>query len=216
MQKLMTASWKGRGIAYRKENANGTAFYGEWTSELPDKLRYKYDFKGVQGNLPVITAINGQKAWRSFGDGRGSEDLEDKRLKDEQEEVFSLYISRLVPLLQGECQLTSMPLGKRDNRYVLGLKVDKQDRRTNRLYFDRKLGLLSYMERSVFDVEQKKDVIQETRFEHFQAMGGALLPQSITIKRDGKLFLELEINKVEPLAAVDDKLFLKPPEPKSP
>jgi hypothetical protein len=68
----------------------------------------------------------------------------------------------------------------------------------------------------VFDVEQKKDVIQETRFEHFQPMAGALLPQSITVKRDGKLFMELEITKVDLLPSVDEKLFLKPPEPKSP
>jgi hypothetical protein len=216
MQKLCTATWHGRGLAYRKNSANASAFYGEWNAELPAKYRYKYDFKGLQGNLSIITTVNGDKAWRSFGDSRGSEDLTDKRLKEEQEELHSLYLSRLVPLLSGEYQISKMPIGKRDGRYILGLKVEKPGFRTNRLYFDRQLGLLTYMERSVLDFEVNKEVIQETRFEAFQPMGGARLPQTITVKRDGKLFLELEMSKVELKSGFDDKLFTKPPEPKMP
>ncbi len=217
LQKLAIATWQGRGILYRKEEQEkGTPFFGEWCAELPVKFRALYKFRGINGFLPVTTVLNGDKGWRSFTDGRGSQDFDEKRFKEEREEAHAVFISRLAPLLDGGYQLTAQPIGKRDGRYIVGLKVEKPGYRTNRLYFDRQLGLLTYMDRMVFDTELSKDVLQETSFQHFQPMGGATLPQSITIKRDGKLFMEMEITKVEAKPSLDDQLFTRPPDPKNP
>src|SRR6187401_3017135 len=85
MRKLLTAEWSGRGLAYRKEDENhGIPFYGDWQAALPNRYRYVFKFRGLGANLPVTTALDGDKAWRSYGDARGGEDLVEKRLKEEQ------------------------------------------------------------------------------------------------------------------------------------
>jgi hypothetical protein len=217
LRRLLTAEWAGRGLAYKKGNEEqGIAFYGEWQAALPNRLRYVYKFRGLGANLPVTTAFDSDKAWRAFSDSRGGEDLLEKRLEEEKEEAHALYLTRLVPLLGGDYKLTPTPLGSREGRYVLGVKVERPGFRDNTLYFDRKLGYLSHQERRIFDTEEGKEVLQVTTYHNFKPMGGATLPQSHTIKRAGKLHLELEINKVDPKQELDDRLFVKPVEKDKP
>jgi hypothetical protein len=211
LTKLMTATWSGRGLSYKKDDdQHAIAFYGEWMAALPNRYRYVYKFRGLGANLPVTTGLDGDKAWRSFSDARGGEDLVDQRLKEEQEEAHAVYLTRLVPLLQGDYKITTTPIGMREGRYVLGLKVERQGYKPNTLYFDRKVGYLTHHERAVFDVELGKDVVQVTMYQTFKPLGGAIQPQSHTIKRGGKLFMELEIDKIEPKTELEDKLFVKP------
>lgn len=217
LTKLLTAEWSGRGLAYRKgDEEHGIPFYADWLAALPNRYRYVYKFRGLGANLPVITALDGDKAWRHYGDTRGGEDLLEKRLKEEQEDAHALYLARLVPLLGGDYKLTPTPIGSREGRYVLGLKVEREGFRPNYLYFDKRTGYLSHQERTVFDVEQGKELLQTTSYQNFKPLGGATLPQSITIKRGGKLFMELEISKVDPKQELDDKLFVKPVEKDKP
>jgi len=217
MVKLLTAEWSGRGLAYRNgDEEHAIPFYADWQAALPSRCRYVFKFRGLGANLPVITALDGDKAWRSYGDTRGGEDLVEKRLKEEQEDAYALYVARLVPLLSGDFKLTPLPIGGREGRYVLGLKVEQAGHRPNYLYFDKRTGYLSHQERTVYDVEQHKELLQTTTYQNFKPLGGAILPQSHTIKRGGKLFMELEISKVEPKQALDEKLFIKPIEKDKP
>ena len=215
LEKLYTASWKGRGLIYRDGKEDWPyPFYGEWQAALPGRYRYTYSLKGTGGNLPLTTGLMDGKAWRTLITGRGADDLPEKLAQVEVEEAHALYVSRLVPLLQEKYQLTAMPVAQRDGRFILGLKVDKPGYRTLYLFFDRQKGLLTFIDRKVLDTEKNQDVMQETSFQNFKTMGGATQPQSITIKRGKKLYMELEVESIEPKAELASKLFEKPPEPK--
>lgn len=215
MEKLCTASWKGRGLIYRdgKED-KPLPFFGEWTAALPDKYRYTYGFKAGGGTFPVTTGIMGDKGWRTLRSNRGAEDLPETHFKEDREEAHALYVTRLTPLLGTEYQLTTLPVIQRDNRFILGLKVDRKGYRPITLFFDRQKGYLTYMDRKVIEVETGKEVTQETSYLNFKQMGKATLAQSITVRQGKKLAMELELDSVTPRSEIPDKEFQKPPDPK--
>ena len=215
MDKLCTATWKGRGLLYKdgKED-KPLPFFGDWSAVLYTKYLYSYGFKAGGGSFPVTNGLNGEKGWRLMRPNSAAEDLPEKNLKAMQEEAHAWYVSRLVPLLSGDYQLTVMPVAQRDNRFILGLKADRQGYRTIYLFFDRQKSYLTYMDRKVLDPETGKEVMQETSYLNFKQMGDATLPQSITIRQGKKLAMELEIDSVTPQAEILDKKFEKPPAPK--
>lgn len=215
LEKLCTATWRGRGLLYRDGKEDKPfPFFGEWNAQLPGKYRYTYSLKGLGGNLPMTTCVQDGKAWRTVITGRGVDDLPEQAAKLEEEEAHAIYVSRLVPLLKGGYQLTVMPVAQRDSRFIIGLKVDKPGYRSLTLFFDRTKGLLTYLDRKVLDPEKNQEVIQETSFLNFKNMGGAVMAQSITIRRGKKLFMEVELDKIEPKTEFPSKFFEKPPEPK--
>lgn len=214
LEKLTTASWRGRGLLYRNDQADKPVpFFGEWHGVLPDQYRYTYSFKGTGGNLPVTTGFHDGKSWRTLATGRGADDLVEKLAKEVAEEAHAHYVSRLTPLLGGQYQLTTLPVAKRDERFILGLKADRLGYRSVYLFFDRQLGFLTFIDRKVFDAEKNEDLLQETSFLNFKSFGKATLPQSITIRKGKKLVMELELDKYEPKTEFAKKFFEKPPEP---
>lgn len=215
LQKLYTATWKGRGLLYKdgKED-KPLPFFGEWSAALPERYRYTYGFRAGGGSFPITTGILGEKGWRSMRPNSAADDLPAKHLKAEQEEAHAVYVTRLVPLFSNDYQLTVMPVAQRDNRFILGLKVDRKGYHTIYLFFDRQKSLLTWMDRKVAEPETDKEVLQETGYLNFKQMGGATLPQSITIRKGKKLAMELEIESVTPRTEIAEKEFQKPPDPK--
>ncbi|MFT3878094.1 MAG: hypothetical protein QM703_00360 [Gemmatales bacterium] len=215
LEKLSTATWKGRGLLYRdgKED-KPLPFYGDWSAELPGNYRYTHAFKGIGGRLPVTTGLMGDKAWRTMRPDRGADDLTEQQVKNEKDEAHAWHVSHLVPLLSNEYQLMPLPATQRDGRNIVGLKVDRKGYRSIYLFFDKQTNLLIYMDRKVFDPDKKQEVMQETSYLNFIQMGGATLPQSIARRQSKKLVMELDIDTVTPVASLPSKLFEKPPDPK--
>lgn len=215
LEKLSIATWKGRGLLYKdgKED-KPLPFYGEWSAELPDNYRYTYAFKGIGGRLPVTTGLMGDKAWRTLRPDRGADDLSEQQMKNEKDEAHAWHVSHLAPLLTKDYQLMGLPQTQRDGRTIIGLKVDRKGFRSIYLFFDKQTNLLIYMDRKVYDLEKKQEVMLETSYLNFKQMGGATLPQSIAMRQSKKLVLELDIDTVTPVASLPSKQFEKPPDPK--
>lgn len=217
LDKLATATWKGRGLLYRDRDGKEDKplpFYGDWSAVLPENYRYTYAFKGIGGRLPLTTGLLGEKAWRTLRPDRGADDLPNEQMKMVKDDAHAWYVSRLVPLLGGDYQLMTLPTTQRDNHFILGLKVDRKSYKTIYLFFDRQSNLLTYMDRKVFDPEKKQEILQETSYANFKLMGGANLPQSIVMRQGKKLVMELDIDTLTPMDSLPHKLFEKPPDPK--
>ncbi|MBL8824953.1 MAG: hypothetical protein JNJ77_20365 [Planctomycetia bacterium] len=215
LEKLLTASWKGRGLLYRDGNEEKPLpFYGDWHAEKFDKYRYSYAFKGAGGNLPVTSGFLDGKGWRTMRVNRGADDLPERLAQAMKEEAHAWYVSRLVPLLQSDYQLTTLPVTQRDNRQILGLKVDRKQFKSMYLFFDKQKGYLTYIDRKVADMENQQEALVETSYLNFRKMGEATLAQSITMRQGKKMLLEIEMEKVEPKTFFPPKFFEKPPEPK--
>lgn len=216
LQKLSSANWKGRGLLYREgKEDKPLPFFGDWSAELPDKYRYTYAFKGIGGGrLPVTTGFSGDKAWRTMRPDRGADDLTEQQMKVEKEEAHAWQVSRLVPLMNTDYQLMSLPATQRDGRNIVGLKVDRKSYRSIYLFFDRQTHLLIYLDRKVFDPEKKQEVMLETSYLNFKPLGEAMLPQTIAMRQGKKLVLELDIDTVTPTATFPAQFFEKPPDPK--
>lgn len=215
LEKLCTATWKGRGLLYREgKEDQPLPFFGEWSAVLPDKYRYTYAFKAGGGRFPVTTGLMSDKGWMQMRPNSAADDLPEKNLKAIQEDAHAWYVMRLVPLLTGDYQLTTLPKTQRDNRSIIGLKADRKGYRSIYLFFDLQKNYLTYMDRKVLDSESGKEVMQETSYLNFKQMGEATLPQSITIHKGKKLTMELEIDSVTPQKEFSEKVFQKPPDPK--
>lgn len=215
LTKLESASWNGRGLLYRDGNEEKPLpFFGDWHAEKFDKYRYTYAFKGAGGNLPVTNGLLDGKAWRTMRVNRGADDLPERLAQAMKEEAHAWYVSRLTPLLQGDYQLTMLPATQRDNRQILGLKVDRKPFKSIYLFFDKQLGYLTYLDRKVADMENQQEALVETSYQNFRKMGQATLPQSITMRQGKKLLMEIEMEKVEPKSGFPPQFFEKPPEPK--
>ncbi|HMP16822.1 MAG TPA: hypothetical protein PKD72_07360 [Gemmatales bacterium] len=209
---LCISSWKGRGLLYREGREDKPIpFYGEWHGNLPEQYRYTYSLKGAGGSsLPVTTGLLEGKAWRTLVTNRGADDLDDKLAKEVAEEAHAHYVSRLVPLLRGDYLLTVLPITKRDDRLIIGLKVDKPGYRSIYLFFDRQLGYLTYLDRKVYDQELNAEINQETSFLNFKSFGKLTLARSITVRRGKKLHLEVELDSYEAKSSLERKFFEKP------
>jgi len=217
LDKLSTATWKGRGLLYRDRDGREDKplpFFGDWSAVLPDKYHYTYAFKGIGGRLPLSTGLIGDKAWRTLRPDRGADDLPEEQMKTVKEEAHAWYVSHLTPLLSGDYQLMALPATQRDNHFILGLKVDRKGYKSIYLFFDRQTNLLNYLDSKVYDPEKKQEILQETKYANFKQMGGATLPQSIAIRQGKKLIMELDIDTVTPMGTIPNKVFEKPPEPK--
>jgi hypothetical protein len=55
-----------------------------------------------------------------------------------------------------------------------------------------------------------QEFTSEEVFEDFRKIDGALVPHKVTIKRDGKVFLESELTEIQGFDRLDDALFAKP------
>jgi hypothetical protein len=215
LTKLETASWNGRGLLYREgKEDKPLPFYGDWHAEKFEKYRYTYAFKGAGGNLPVTHGLLQGKGWQTMRLNRGAEDLPERLSQAMKEEAHAWYVSRLAPLLQSDYQLTLLPATQRDNRQILGIKVDRKPFKTIYLFFDKQKGYLTYLDRKVADMDNQQEALMETSYLNFRKMGEAILPQSITLRQGKKLLMEIELEKVEPKSGFPARFFEKPPEPR--
>jgi hypothetical protein len=210
----------GEAIASKKgmtSKAKGT-FYGlgdgiPYTSEtaiqLPDCQRSNIEAEVNGQKLSFITVINGGKAWRKMnGDGMA---LDGDALEEAKEDVYAALVSTILPLKNKSFKITSLGDSKVDGHAVTGIKVAHKGHRDISLFFDKNTGLLAKTERRIKDVQGGGDEMnQETLFSDYKEVDGSKLAAKVTIKREGKKYIEQENSDMKLSDKLDPKLFTEP------
>ena len=174
-------------------------YEASYSAEWPDKLRVEI------GDFTLV--VNGDKGWvKTQGKTR---EMTPGELEEHSEGTYSTWVLSLVPLRNTEFELSVLGEAQVSGRPTDGIKVSRQGHFDVSLYFDRGTGLLAMSKTRFKEARSGKEVSQETILGGYKDVSGVKSPTKVSIKRDGKLAVEanIELTYVESL---DGRVFAKP------
>jgi hypothetical protein len=183
-------------------------YTGEWTVDLPDRMRMQLDFEANGMKFMFVRVYNRGKGWQKIADT--TQELEKDQLAEAREEMHAGWVGSLLPLT--DKAFTLAPLGEIqiDRRPAVGVRVSHKGHRDINLYFDKESGLLVKTETRVRDDQSGMEVGQEEFYSDFKEIDGVKHPMKLTIKREGKLYVEGETTELKAVEKPDDSSFNKP------
>jgi hypothetical protein len=198
-------TWKGKGTFHGLGQA--LEFSGEWYIQPPNKIRTESEFDFAGNQTKRITVFNGDKGWITMGEA--PQDMTDDQVAEAKEDLYAGRVSTLVPLKEKDFTLAALGEEKVGGKEAVGIKVSSKGHNDINLYFDKTSGLLVKTQRRVKDMSgQEAD--QETLNEEFRDVDGLKRAFKITINRDAKKFVELEVSEYKFVDKLEDNLFVKP------
>jgi hypothetical protein len=183
-------------------------FAGETTFQGADQTKVQIGIEVNGQRLPVSHILNRDKGWTKVGDMLI--EMTEEQMKEAQEGAHESWITTLVPLQYKSYTLSSLGEAKIDNRTALGVRVTSKEHRDVNLYFDKENSRLLKSEMRVKDEMTGMEVNQETFYGDYKEIDGLNEPMKIVIKKDGRLFLEAEVEETRRQEKVDDSVFAKP------
>ncbi len=189
-------------------------FYGmgegiDYTSETQVQAPDKYRTEVTAGDFKFIQVVKGDKGWISAG-GMVKE-MDKEELAEAQEGLYAGTVARLVPLTGEGYKLSTLGAKKVGDREAVGVRVEHKGHRDVNLYFDKENGLLLQVERRAKDVMGGGDeYTSEMTYGDYKKVDGLQVAYKLTLKRDGKRFIEQESTEVKVAAKLDDSVFAKP------
>jgi hypothetical protein len=183
-------------------------FAAEFASQGADQNKVQIDLDVNGQKLSVTTILNRDKGWTKVGDMLM--EMSEDELKEAQEGAHETWIASLAPLKDKTYTLSSLGEGKVDDRPTLGVRVSSKGHRDVNLYFDKDTGMLVKSEMRVKDDMTGMEVNQESYYKDYKEVGGLKEAMKFVIKKDGKPFLEAEVEEVKRQEKLDDSTFAKP------
>ena len=201
-------SMKGTGTFYGL--GEGIPFTGDWVFQGRTKYRWSLEIKVADQMLTITHVLDGDKGWQKINDDVMP--LADAELAEEKADLYAKWVTSLTPLKDKAFKLAALGEIKVGGRAATGVRVSHDDRRDINLFFDNTNNLLVKTEFQVKDVKGggDKDMSQESFYTDFKEFKGTKYPTKVTIKREDKQFVEVEMTDIRPLETVDDALFARP------
>lgn len=206
LAKFKAESWKAKGTI--QLGGAKLPYNAEYFFQQPDKYRFVMGMEFGGQKFELTAVLNGDKAWEKAMDQ--VQEMAKEKLTEFRHQVYTIYISQLTPLKDKAFTLASLGEIKVDGKPAAGVKVSRKDHRDVNLYFDKASGLLAKIESRVMDEFVMKEVTQEALFSNYFDKDGVKYFKTLTIKRDGNLFIEEEFSDQKTAEKLDEKLFTKP------
>ncbi len=188
----------------------GLEFTGSMAAMRPDKSRFEMSFDAGGMKFTFLQIVNGGKGWQSINGE--VKDMDKDGLAEARHTMYVARLETLVPLVKDkDLQLSPLGESKVDTRTVIGMQVASKGQRPVNLYFDKDSGLLAKVETAVKEPnEGYAEHQQETIMSDYKDVDGHKVAGKVTIKRDGKLYVEAETSDEKVMEKVDDSEFAKP------
>lgn len=189
-------------------------FTGEISFQQPDKSRTVIEGTVMGTNFKSTRVVNGDKGWIDdlLGATQSKRDMSKEELAEERESQNANSIIRLAVLTDKAYTLSTVGESKVGDKEAVGILVKRKGYRDVSLFFDKKTHLLLKSETRVKDPQGGGDTefTQEAFYDDYKKVGDLQVAHKLTIKRDGKAFLESEATEFKPEEKLDDGLFAKP------
>lgn len=185
-------------------------YTGEFAFQSPDKYRFAVNTELEGMKVTFVAIANGQKAWESaLGQ---SQEMTDEKLQYMLDQVYTLNVSMLWPLLTDKgFKLATGGEADVNGKKAIVVKVTRDKKPAVTLYFDKTTGLLVKSESKVKDEFQAwKEVPEEAYYEDYKDVGGKKLFGKMRIVRDGKPMIDTVLSNQKVAEKLDAKLFDKP------
>ena len=185
-------------------------FTGEISFQQPDKSRAVIEGTVMGTNFKSTRVVNGDKGW--IDDPQGARDMSKEELAEERESQNANSIARLAVLTDKAYTLSTVGESKVGDKEAVGILVKRKGYRDVSLFFDKTTHLLLKAETRVKDPQGGGDTefTQEAFYDDYKKVGDLQVAHKLTIKRDGKAFLESETTEFKAEEKLDDGLFAKP------
>jgi hypothetical protein len=183
------------------------AFTGEFAAQGPDRQKFVIEAEVGDEKFRLVHVLNRDKGWVKINDD--TEELDKEDLAEAKEEAYGEWVATLVPLKGKAFRLAPLGEVNFDKRPALGVRVSSKGHRDVNLYFDKKTGLLVKTETRVKD-DNDQEVTEETFLSNYKEVQGTQQATKLTVKRDGKLYLESEVTDYQLAEKLDDGVFAKP------
>lgn len=181
----------------------------EYTTEtalqIPDRTRTVAESKLGK----FVQVLNGDKGWVKLGDL--IRECVKEELDEMREQLNAVQISHLTVLTDREYKLSPLGEEKIDDRQAIGVRVEHKGYRDIILFFDKENSLLLKMETHIKDpLRGGEEVAAETLYSDYKNVDGVMTAYKITIKYDGKTYIESDVTDVKYSEKLDDSVFEKP------
>jgi len=199
LEKYKASVSKAKGRLLDLEYTTETAF--QW----PDRSRTIAESRLGK----FVQVLNGDRGWVKLGDL--SRECVKEELDEMREQLNAAQIAHLAVLMDREYKLSPLGEEKIDDRPAIGVRVEHRGFRDIRLFFDKENSLLLKMETRIKDpLRGGEEVAAETLYSDYKDVDGVMTAHKVTIKYDGKTYIESEITEVKYSESLDDSVFAKP------
>lgn len=187
---------------------NESKFASESTVEGLDRYQSKFEGEFGGNKVQATTVLNGDKAWRKFGDFK--QEMDKDATANEKRTVYLQVVPRTLLALKGkDFKVESGGDAKVGDKPTTVLKVTGPDGKDFTLAFDKESGLPVQTVAKVLGF-QGEEFTQENLFSDYKEMAGIKVATKIESKRDGESFLKQEISEFAIPEKVDPKSFAEP------
>jgi hypothetical protein len=201
LAKLKAATGKEKGTYYGM-GENGFPYTANYAIQWPDQFRIE-----IEDVFTVV--LNGDKGWNQKGGE--TEALSKDELALQIHNQRAGWITSLVPLADKEYHLKTIGEAKVGKQMAQGVQVSRKGYPDVKLYFAKDTGLLVKSEHRTKAAEQEfKEVNQATYFSDYRDVDGAKISHKRVLKRDDKVYIEVEVTEMKFADKLDAKLFAKP------
>lgn len=182
---------------------------GDIASFGPDKMKLDMTIEAGGQSIPIVNVIAGDKGWAKFADQ--IKELSADELAEAKEQGHAGWLAGLIPLIKAD-GLTLAAAGEQvvADKPALGVKVSAKGRRDVTLFFDKETGVLVKHEVNVKDEGSGQEVLEETFHSAHKDVQGTKQAAKIVSKRDGKLYLQIEVTEQAMAEKLDPNTFDKP------
>ena len=179
-------------------------FTAKLVYQLPDKFRMEIDTEAGGQKLAIVQVVNGAKT-KSTLNGMATP-LGEAEQKELRQAAMIQEISQLTPLIDGKTYTIKLEKPTDDANVVL---VTAKDLNDTKLFFDKKSGLLTKIERKGLapSMGEPKEVTEETVMSDFKKFDGMMLPTKTMVNHDGKKFMTMTLTDAKLMEKADEKAF---------
>jgi hypothetical protein len=206
LDKLKIVSMKGKGT-FHENNQEGT-FTIEGTVQGLGRFRLSLELSIRDQTHKALLVLNGDNAWAKHGER--VDDLPAPAIPLIKAEMHALRMAQLLmPIKDKDLKLSPFGEMQIGDRAALGIKIVKKDHPDVDLYFDKETQLPIKCELRIKE-PNGMEATTTWLFSSFKEVGGVKHPMKVTLNRDDKKLMEMEISEVKPEEKVDDSVFAKP------
>jgi hypothetical protein len=207
LDKLKIVSLKGKGTIHEGDQEAGTLTIAGTVQGL-DRVRLDLEMNIMDRNQKILLIISGDNGWIKH----------DERVEDAPAEVLQILkaelhalrlAQQLTPLKAKELKLSPLGEMKINDRTVLGIKIVEKDHPDTDLYFDKETHLPIKCELRVME-PKGMEVTTAWHFSNHKEVAGPKHPMKVSLHRDDKKLMEMEISEVKGEDKVEDNTFAKP------
>ena len=179
-------------------------FTAKLVYQLPDKMRMAIDTEAGGMKLAIVQIVNGEKT-KSTLNGTPTP-LGETEAKELRQAILIQEVTQLTPLLEGKKYTIKLEKPTDDANVVL---VTAKDLNDTKLFFDKKTGLLTKVERKGLapSMGEPMEVTEETVMSDYKKVDGMMVPMTVTVNHDGKKFMSMTVTEVKLMEKADAEAF---------